>query len=499
MTSYRKIQLSFIIIIVMLFGYGTYSIYKMSKLSEVTLNIFNHPLAVSKATLDSNVKINHISNIFLHEVTLSHLKKNTSLTRIQNIEQKIIKNQLLIQHNFQILNSKYLGNPKDVKNLKVSETLYFNHLQLTLNKLLFQGNIVDIKQDIDKHEVLRKHYIETSKIIIAFADKKADQFLKEAHKEEYVKEIFALIVLLITAIFLSIYIVRALSKADQKTAIQQHLINQNIISCEVLPNGKCISSSNALAAAFKLPKKELQNMATDFFVADKNELTLQLELAEPFTKQIQRQVADQNKWFLMRVTPVFDNKFTIISYQLFFNDISDEKRIEQVSITDTLTGLYNRNYFEMIFGKELKKAKRENKNVYTILLDIDFFKQYNDTYGHLQGDIALKSVSNAIKHNTQRSYDVAFRVGGEEFLIIFDSKDDQHAKAFSEKLIADVEKLHIEHKGSKVNKFLTISIGVCSFSPTHLFDVNEAFNHVDQQLYKAKNEGRNRACFNNID
>ncbi len=97
-------------------------------------------------------------------------------------------------------------------------------------------------------------------------------------------------------------------------------------------------------------------------------------------------------------------------------DISDRKRIEQISITDDLTDLYNRRYFNQVFGRELKRSQRDAVPLSVAMLDIDFFKKINDHYGHQKGDEVLKQVADLLKKHFARETDVIFRMGGEEFL-----------------------------------------------------------------------------------
>lgn len=172
-------------------------------------------------------------------------------------------------------------------------------------------------------------------------------------------------------------------------------------------------------------------------------------------------------------------------------------KLEQASYTDSLTSLFNRRYFNLLFDREFKRALRSGKPFVFMMLDIDYFKQYNDTYGHLQGDQALQAVAKVLRSTLQRPGDYPFRLGGEEFGVIITDTDCHNAKAMGEKIRLGVEALKIEHKGSKVAQTLSISIGgICMTPNVHIGD--EALLHAaDTNLYAAKERGRNQVVFSN--
>lgn len=172
-------------------------------------------------------------------------------------------------------------------------------------------------------------------------------------------------------------------------------------------------------------------------------------------------------------------------------------KLEQASYTDSLTALYNRRYFNLLFEREFKRAMRLGKPFVFMMLDIDFFKQYNDTYGHMQGDQALQSVAKVLKSTLQRPGDYPFRLGGEEFGVIITDSDCQNARQMGEKIRANIEALKIEHKGSKISTILTVSIGgICIIPTIHMGD--ESLIHAaDVNLYAAKERGRNQVVFSN--
>ena len=197
-------------------------------------------------------------------------------------------------------------------------------------------------------------------------------------------------------------------------------------------------------------------------------------------------------WVYTIITPDLDINGNIIGFTAIRNDITDKKYIEKISITDGLTSLYNRRHFDEIFPKELRIARRINKKIAFAMIDIDKFKQFNDIYGHQAGDEALKKVALVLKKAMKRADDYAFRLGGEEFGMLFKVKDRNDTLKLCEDVRKTVENLKIEHNGNTASKFLTISMGVAIVNPEKDITIDEIYKLTDEALYEAKNDGRNQ-------
>jgi len=168
------------------------------------------------------------------------------------------------------------------------------------------------------------------------------------------------------------------------------------------------------------------------------------------------------------------------------------KKLESVSYTDTLTTLHNRRYFNFIYARELKRAKRSKNYISFMMIDIDFFKQYNDTYGHLAGDEALKKVAKVLKSSFKRPSDYLFRLGGEEFGVLLSGTDASNTALLARHLCENIKKAHIEHKNSSVSQYLTLSVGVACCIADNALDDAVLLSRADEMLYKAKETGRDR-------
>jgi len=171
------------------------------------------------------------------------------------------------------------------------------------------------------------------------------------------------------------------------------------------------------------------------------------------------------------------------------------KQLEEASYTDELTTLNNRRFFNIIYDRELKKAKREKNTLTFMMIDIDYFKLYNDTYGHLAGDDVLHSVAVALKGALKRPSDYIFRLGGEEFGILITNTDSASCEHISELLCNSIEKLEIVHEKNSASDFVTISLGAITIIPNLDLAEQVLISKADENLYIAKEEGRNRAIY----
>ncbi|MCL2101550.1 MAG: diguanylate cyclase [Fibromonadales bacterium] len=167
--------------------------------------------------------------------------------------------------------------------------------------------------------------------------------------------------------------------------------------------------------------------------------------------------------------------------------------IKQLSEIDQLTGIYNRRFFEHQLNILWEHAKRGQIPLSICMIDIDDFKIYNDSYGHLQGDEALQSVAKSIKKTLKRSVDVVARWGGEEFIALLLDADICGALSVAEKIRKNVEKDLIPYVGSKA-AHITVSVGVNTLTPTQEHTIHDFISGADNALYTAKRTGKNKVC-----
>ncbi|MGQ2964210.1 sensor domain-containing diguanylate cyclase [Methylophilus sp.] len=169
-----------------------------------------------------------------------------------------------------------------------------------------------------------------------------------------------------------------------------------------------------------------------------------------------------------------------------------QKQLEEYSYKDGLTEVANRRMFDIVLEQEWLEAKRNQHPLSLVMIDIDFFKQYNDLYGHLQGDEVLKRVAHTLNAAGLRAKDFFARFGGEEFALILPETNETSAIKIAERCRNLIFKQQIPHAASNISQLLTISIGVSSIIPASNQQPKAFVEFVDSLLYQAKDGGRNR-------
>jgi len=166
--------------------------------------------------------------------------------------------------------------------------------------------------------------------------------------------------------------------------------------------------------------------------------------------------------------------------------------LSQMTLMDGLTQISNRRAFDAHLMREWKRAIRIGSSISMLLMDIDFFKQYNDNYGHIAGDDCLKRIASEVNFLHKRPLDLFARYGGEEFASILANTDLNGAKIIASKILACMSTLNIPHDYSSVANHVTCSIGIASLIPEHGMTHDQLIQKADHLLYQAKENGRNR-------
>jgi len=166
--------------------------------------------------------------------------------------------------------------------------------------------------------------------------------------------------------------------------------------------------------------------------------------------------------------------------------------LERLAMIDGLTGIPNRRRFDETFKKECSRALRNKGKIGILMIDIDYFKLYNDGYGHGAGDGCLSSIAHRLQESLERECDFVARYGGEEFVVILPEVDSEGAKRVAQKLVEGVRSLNLEHLFSKVSETVTISIGCVSLPIVDPESCKILLKRADEMLYQAKSNGRDR-------
>ncbi|MGD9555026.1 MAG: diguanylate cyclase [Arcobacteraceae bacterium] len=172
--------------------------------------------------------------------------------------------------------------------------------------------------------------------------------------------------------------------------------------------------------------------------------------------------------------------------------------LEELSMYDGLTHIPNRRFFDEVFQSTYKEVKREKKSLAVLMIDIDFFKLYNDNYGHGKGDETLKKVAQALQMTLKRPTDLVARYGGEEFIVLLKDISEENVKKVALNLLQAVQELQITHEYSKVEQIVTISIGVAYKTASSLINKVELLICADKALYDVKRTSRNNFHIINV-
>ncbi|HMT79269.1 MAG TPA: diguanylate cyclase [Azonexus sp.] len=169
------------------------------------------------------------------------------------------------------------------------------------------------------------------------------------------------------------------------------------------------------------------------------------------------------------------------------------KELVRISSSDGLTGVANRRFFDETIALEWRRARRHSNSIAMLMCDVDYFKLFNDTYGHQAGDDCLRKVATAISLNTERPSDLVARYGGEEFVVVLPETTIGGALMVAEKIRQAIRELNIAHESSPGGR-VTMSIGIASAAPGFDNPPDDLIHAADKALYRAKREGRDRVC-----
>ncbi len=208
------------------------------------------------------------------------------------------------------------------------------------------------------------------------------------------------------------------------------------------------------------------------------------------------EIEDETKGLELGAVDYITKPFHMPVVKARINTHIDLKRksdiLELMLAMDSLTEIPNRRHFDTVLVSEWNRAKRSGSPVSIIILDIDYFKNFNDNYGHPAGDECLKLVAQTLKKCVKRSGEVVARYGGEEFAVILPGVNHSDVLGLAETLRYNIESLNIMHSYSDIANCITISLGAATASPDNGLEPAELINTADKMLYEAKSQGRNQ-------
>ena len=428
-----------------------------------------------------------------------------------------------IRGGIQLISKEYLvsnisqDNVKQVDNLLNTITI---HKNILFNNKEPQSILIALQIEWKKFKsLLNCKTVACNNQIIQISDKLWDStnnltLILQQNSEEnlnFFNYIFILLLLDILLIVIAIYLIYSLINPaidKERRELKKYLdvIDENIITSSTDLNGIITHASKAFCKISGYTQEELigknHNIIRHPDMPKKTfeKLWKRIKTNKTWNGEIKNLKKDGNYyWVDASISTKQNDNGDVIGYTAIRQDITDKKRIEELSVKDPMTNLYNRRKFNEVLETELYRIQRHNKdikvdeiNLYLFSIDVDFFKQYNDAYGHDKGDETLVTIANVLQEYTKRHSDWTFRLGGEEFGFLMSSKDNsEKAVEYANKIRVAIENLKILNTKSTVSKYVTISVGISVANNSCQYDKNLLYKRSDIALYKAKNSGRN--------
>lgn len=276
------------------------------------------------------------------------------------------------------------------------------------------------------------------------------------------------------------------------------IVDENVLLSITDKNGNIIEASHAYCEFIGYSKDKVIGQSHQFLrhedTADSfyENMWKIISSGKVFKSEVKNKNAKgETFWTYLTITPVYHGE-EIVNFTAIRQDITSKKILEDMAIHDELTSLYNRRYYNEVIEREIKRVKREEKSFALLSLDIDYFKRYNDSYGHPQGDVVLQKISSVLKEHFSRSSDYVFRMGGEEFAVIISDTEQSKIISHAQLILEKIEALKIIHENSKVHEYVTVSAGLAIFGHDKIPNSEMVYKYSDEALYTAKSKGRNQ-------
>jgi len=488
---YKKIAIGFSAIVAIVIALGINSQRQLSGMANDMDKLYKHPFTVSNAA----------NNINFHLVSMHRYMKDVVLSQNQQQMEwaisRVAEHEKQALADFDIIFVRFLGEQSQI-NQTYQNFVAWTPIRKNVIQLMRAG-----KQQEARAITLEKGASHVAKLnldvkaLVEFAHNKAQLFHRSAidSKEHalILNWIFSIVAVLLVTLF-SIFVFRCLKKANKDRTRRNHLIDQHIMVAKLDKEGNILDVSNALCRFIGCVKGDLLGKQSHFFDNSMQSDQLSKNIVKVLSTGTQwdgeiqyTNESNETFWAYSSILPNFDENYQVTDYTNILNDVTNKK----LCTVDQLTALPNRRSYDDVLPKELRVAKRHDYTLTLAILDIDYFKKYNDHYGHPQGDIALKAVANMFRNHVKRPNDFMFRIGGEEFAFVFSGSDVAQSQLYLNQLRLEIEQLHIEHQDSDVSDYLTVSIGAYVLTPNERHTAQTLYVVADRALYLAKKTRNN--------
>ena len=502
MAESKKIFAGFVLIVFVVVSLGLYSQWQLSSISQDTDDLYQHPFAVSNAA--KNINFNLVSmHRYMKDVVLAKNEEELLLA----VEAVAVHEEKALSE-FNVIFDRFLGDKSQI-NKTYRAFNDWKTIRVEVIQLMREGkNDQAIEITKGKGAVHVGNLNLLVEEFVSFAYSKAEEFHSRALSNSEQAMLFNFVFSLSALSFVFVFVLlmrKSLLQAQKDRNYRNHLIDQNIMLATLDKDGVIEDVSSALCRFLGNRKKDLIGKASHFF--DNSDDSEQLEdevLGQILSgKEWQGEIKHYNhkgkiSWANSKIVPQYDEDYNVIGFINILVSITSKK----LSGVDKLTSMLNRRRYDEIIVHEMRVAKRNEQSFTLVVIDIDFFKKYNDHLGHPQGDIALQRVSERILTFINRPTDYAFRIGGEEFAVIFSNLNVEQTKDFVENIRQGIEALQIEHPQSRVSQYITASFGACVVDATQPINAEQIYIEADKALYMAKEQRNsivvNACCANEV-
>lgn len=294
---------------------------------------------------------------------------------------------------------------------------------------------------------------------------------------------------------------RDLVQAHEKIREYVDIIDHNVLISRIDNDGKILSVSHAFCERYGYASDEL--IGKNYWQTlhsrisdDQLELIKQrIRQGEAWEGELEHVARDGRRcWIQELISPNASSGALVVGFTSILQDITDRKAVERMSITDALTGLYNRRHFDAMLSERIIQLQRSQEHLALYMIDVDHFKAYNDHYGHSAGDEVLRQLGATLMQRCRDNTGLAFRVGGEEFALLMSFRSEAEVRQDAERLQAAIDELGIRHEASPEGGDLTISIGIALVRPGVEPSPDKLYKLSDSLLYQAKRAGRQRVA-----
>lgn len=486
MQPYRNLIIGFVLILSLMTGLAVFSLFHLNRMSEDVEKIYNHPFAVSSAGQSIQTLV------FAMHSSMKELVHSRDPEFILNKLSKIDAYEQQVLQEFDTLFQRFLG---DKSSLEQTRTIFiaWKEIRDQVVELISKGRYEEAAAMTRSHGAphVGKLLYEVDQFV-SLTRTRAENFRTESQLNRDHSITVVLTISIITfalSLLIAIAVIRRISKSQKHLAQRDSLVDQHILLARLDTEGRVLEASHALCHFLSCSQSSLIRKPSYFF--DDSEQTFELNhhiwetvrAGDTWEGEIRRVHKDGSTcWADSRVIPEFDQFGEFTGLMNILQDTTNKK----LSITDKLTTLPNRRSFEEVMQRQLTELCPLQGAITLAIVDVDFFKRYNDAYGHPEGDKALQRIAGCLLANLRSNHDHAFRIGGEEFALIICDQNKAEAHTTLNNIREQVEALAITHEKNEISDWVTISIGAYWLPGSALLDQHQLYIEADRALYRAK-------------